>query len=103
MSLKCRAVGGDNLVYRWTHNNNTIIPTSHYIVKESDLIIVNATTFDTGQYQCIVIANSGESVASKYAVVIVAKKGEFDAMYAYLLIVRYLFYSASPSNHFSSN
>jgi len=75
VSLKCRAVG-DNLVYHWTHNNNTITPNGHYIVKGSDLFIVNATMLDAGKYQCIA-TNRNVTNASNYATIIVASYGKF--------------------------
>jgi len=74
VSLKCRAVG-DNLVYRWTHNNNTITPSNHYIVKGSDLFIENARLLDAGKYQCIV-SNSNITDVSNYATIIVANYGK---------------------------
>jgi len=75
VTLKCRAVGGNKLVYHWTHNDNTITPNNHYIVKGSDLLIVNTTMLDDGRYQCIA-TNSNGSSASNYANIIV-KDGEF--------------------------
>ena len=75
VSLKCRAVGGDNLVYQWTHNNAIITPNNHYIVKGSDLLIINVTLLDAGQYQCIATNDNG-SVASNYANIIVSQDGK---------------------------
>jgi len=75
VSLKCRAVGGDNLDYQWTHNGIIITPNYHYIVKGSDLLIVSTTFLDAGQYQCIATNKNG-SVASNYANIIVSHDGK---------------------------
>ena len=75
MSLRCRAVGSNIVVYQWTHNNNLIIPNNHYIVKGSDLRIVNATMSDAGRYQCI-ITNINGMIASDYATLIVSRYGK---------------------------
>ena len=76
VSLKCRAVGGNSLVYRWTHNDSNITSNNHYIIKGSDLQIFNATMSDAGHYQCIATNLNGSS-ASNYAKVIVATYCEF--------------------------
>ena len=83
VTLTCRAIGGNNLVYQWTHNNNSITSNSHYIVKGSDLLIVNTTMLDAGKYQCIATDGNASSV-SNYATVIVANNGEL--LYMFLVI-----------------
>ena len=109
--LRCRAVGGSNLLYRWTHNNISITTSN---AKGYDLHIANATVSDSGQYQCIA-TNSNGSVASNYATVIVDKNGELhvvvdlqcwtllcnEAMYntmQYFIIYIMSFYSSSVLN-----
>ena len=73
--LRCGAVG-DNLKYQWTHNNIVLVPNSHYsIVNESDIIINNVQSSDSGQYQCIVSNNIGR-VVSRHATVLVVARGE---------------------------
>ena len=71
-TLKCRA-RGYKLMYSWTRNNIPILPSSHFVVKGSDLVIINVTPSDSDHYQCIV-SSLNLTVHSKYATVTVKGK-----------------------------
>ena len=76
VSLVCDANGND-LKYQWTHNGNILASNSHYsIINDTNLVINNVKSSDSGQYQCFV-SNSGGRVASNYATVLVVAKGGF--------------------------
>ncbi|XP_065904077.1 hemicentin-1-like [Dysidea avara] len=73
VSLVCDANGND-LKYQWTHNGNILASNSHYsIINDTNLVINNVKSSDSGQYQCFV-SNSGGRVASNYATVLVVAK-----------------------------
>ena len=95
MSLTCKAVGDNNLVYRWTHNDSFITPNNHYVLKGSDLLIVNATMLDAGRYQCIA-TNSNGSVFSNYATVIVAKNGKLHIVWKTDCEIHYVLLVPAP-------
>ena len=72
ITLKCRA-HGYKLIYSWTRNNIPILLSGHFVVKGSDLVIVNVTPSDSDHYQCIV-SSLNLTVPSKYAAVTVKGK-----------------------------
>jgi len=75
VSLKCRADSGNNLMYQWSHNSSLIMQSNHFVIKGSDLIIVNAKFSHAGQYQCIITNNDGK-IASNYATVVILPYGK---------------------------
>ena len=46
---KCSAT-----ICKWKRGSKIIFPSSHYVITNSSMIIVNLTTVDAGHYQCII-------------------------------------------------
>ena len=66
-SLFCKAIGYQ-LSFEWTRNGSYISSDNYHKIKndvnKSVLVILNATSFDAGEYQCVV-TNSGGKVISR--------------------------------------
>ena len=70
ITLQCKAVGGSNITYKWTKNDE-IEQTPN---NKGSLIIASLRQSDEGVYRCVAMNNRGEIATSNSARVVVYGK-----------------------------
>lgn len=70
VTLKCEAIGGNIINYKWTRNDTIVQNYSNYGI----LIIESVQKSDEGIYQCEAMNERGEVALSKQAEIIIYGK-----------------------------
>ena len=71
ITLHCEAVGGNDINYKWTRNNGTIVQDYS---NHGNLIIESVQKSDEGAYQCEAVNDRGEVALSEQAEIIIYGK-----------------------------
>ena len=82
VSIECPVSGIPKPDVTWSRQDNNMDTDGRVLVKDSGLIITNATRTDTGVYLCKAVNLAGEVVAS--SIINVTSKSFYNKLYRYL-------------------
>ena len=62
LTLRCVSTGGPDLQYRWSRSGTDNFP--HDVITNTDILIINVTAADGGEYTCTVSNDAGSNSAT---------------------------------------